>query len=783
MSVRTRQDVVGEPLPRVEDVRLLTGRGTYVDDLRRPDMLFAAFARSETAHGLLGEVDVGPALEVPGVVAVLVAGDLAGEVSPIRSTMSHPDFKPADTPILAEDRVRFVGEPIAIVVATTAYIAEDGAEAVSVNITPLEPVTSIEAALAPGAPLLHDVVPGNVWVTFSYADDEVETALAAAPHKLELETRMQRVSPHPLEPRAILADLSVPGGTGTIWVTSQGPHFLRTGFARSLRMGESELRLISPDVGGGFGAKLPLYPEYVAVAAASRRLRRPIKWSADRREELLTCAQAREQVHRVAVGFDDDGMLLAARLDVSADAGSYSVWPETSALEGIDSFECFPGAYVVPHVSATVISVATNKAAVGPYRGVGRTMTCMTLERMMDRIAAELDLDPLEVRRRNIGRTYPHALPSGIEVENASFAESLDTIEEVLDLAALRREHATFRTETVVRGVGIAVAIEPAAPGRAMGEFGSDIMIGFETALVRVETDGKVAVAVGTHSHGQGHETTMAQLAADALQIAVEDVVVRLGDTELVPYGGGTWASRSAVIGGGAVIGACRKVLAKAREIAATMLDTEPHAVAYEDGAFSVGGRAVGWADLAYRANLGAHLLPEDVEPGLEAMYRYFGPSGGTVSNRVHAVVVEVDLEIGAVSLLRYVAVEDCGPAINPLIVAGQIHGGVAQGIGNAMYEQLSFDANGQPLTTTLLDYLLPTADSIPPIEVYRLETPLESTVYGIKGVGEGGAIPGPAVILNAVNDALAPLGASLDQTPITPDAIFSALTAAAADA
>jgi len=523
MATTSQRAAVGAALPRVEDARLLTGRGRYVDDLRDA-ALAAAFARSEVAHGVLRRVDAARALDVPGVVAVLTAEDLDGEVRPLRALTSHPDYRPADTPVLAGGRVRHVGEAVAIVLATSRYAAEDGAEAVGVDVEPLPAVTTIAGALEPRAPQLHDGVPGNVWVTHSHVEGDPERALAQAPHRLSLELAMQRVSPLPLEPRAIHADLSVPGAPGTVHVTSQGPHFLRTGLARALGLGEHELRLVAPDVGGGFGAKLPLYPEYVAVAAASRRLRRPVRWTADRREELLTAAQAREQVHAVTVGFDDDGVLLALRLDISADSGAYSTWPETAALEGLDSFECLPGPYVVPHLACTVVSVATNKAAVGPYRGVGRTMTCLTLERTMDAVARHLGLDPLAVRERNVARSFPHALPSGVEIEQASFAESIAVARDELGWEALRAEHARLRERGVLRGVGVALAIEPAAVGRAIGEFGSDTMIGFETATVRIETDGRVAVAVGTHSQGQGHETTMAQVAADALQVGVADV-------------------------------------------------------------------------------------------------------------------------------------------------------------------------------------------------------------------------------------------------------------------
>jgi carbon-monoxide dehydrogenase large subunit len=765
----THASAVGSPRRRVEDERLLRGAGRFVDDVRQSGTLQAAFVRSELAHAEIHSIDTAAARDLGGVVAVFTHSEIDAVCGPIISSSPLGDVPPAQF-ALCRDRVRYVGEPIAIVVAADRYIAEDAADLVVVEYNALDSVTR---PAGPG-PDLHDGYPGNLLGAVGVVpSEEFAAAVADAAHVFRLEVSSDRVAPSPLEGRAILASVGAEGGT--VWVTSQGPHYLQTGLAQTFGLAESRLRVISDDVGGGFGAKLALYQEYVAVVAASMLCGRPVKWTADRREELLTASQAREQSNELTAAVNGDGQVTALAMRARCDAGAYSIWPQTGLLEAFDVIETYPGPYDIPLVCASAEAYFSNKGPAGPYRGISRVHACLGMERLMDEIAALLGLEPLEVRRRNVATDFPRSTAGGLWIESASFAESIARIEELIDVAGFREEQERCRSVGRYPGLGFALAIEPATPGRGIKELGADAMNHYETAAVRVEPDGTVTVHVGTHSHGQGHETTFAQVAADALGVDPDRVHVRFGDTAAMAYGGGTWASRSAVLGSGAILGAAAAIIDKARVVAASILSCDPRDVAFDDGGFHGPDAAVGWAEVGRRANYDAHLLPVSVTPGLEATYRYVGPDGGTVSNRLHAAFVEVDVRTGLVHINRYVAIEDCGNMINPLVVAGQVRGGVAQGIGQALYERLSFDDQGQPLATTMLDYLLPTADSVPPIELVHLASPSPETPYGLKGVGEGGAIPPPAAIANAVTDALRPFGASFNRTPITPDDIIAA--------
>lgn len=776
---------IGARVRRREDPRLLQGRGSFVDDLRRPGMLHLAFVRSDAAHAQIERVDTDGARSIPGVVDAYTGAELAPFVRPIRAASSSPGYQVADTPVLPNDRVRYVGEPIAAVVAESRYEAEDGVEAVVVEQQPLAPITTIEDALD-GAPAIHDSIPDNLFNHFRTTTGDLDAAFDAADLVVEAEYRSQRVAPVPLEARAVLAEWDATGTELTMWITHQAPHMLRTGLSQVLDLPESRIRVISPDVGGGFGAKLIMYVEELAVAVAARLAGRPVKWASDRREDLLTSMHSREQIHRVQAAVTAEGRVLGLRAKVMASNGAYAIWPMTAALDSGQASGNITGPYDIPNYERDVYAVVTNKAPMGPYRGVGRPMACFTIERTMDEIARRLSLDPLEVRRRNVIRAYPHTTATGLVFESGSSAESLDLIEELIDLEAFRAEQRQLREQGVYRGLGLAAVVEHTALGpEDAASKGIDMVLGLETASVRAEPDGNVTLIVGTHSHGQGHETTFAQVVADEFGISPDQVTVRFGDTAVTPYGLGTWASRSTVYAGGATILAAGEVRDKALRIAASQLEISPDDLEMVGGEARVKGSPssrMTFAEIARVANHRPDLLPADIEPGLEAVRRYRAPDPGTFSNSLHAAIAEVDVATGQVSLLRYVAIEDCGTVINPTIVEGQVQGGVAQGIGHALLEDAHYNEDGQPLATTFMDYLLPGFNEVPPIEVHHLESPSPHSLGGFKGMGEGGAINAPAAVAGAVADALAPFGVAVDQTPVKMDWIVASVERAAAE-
>jgi aerobic carbon-monoxide dehydrogenase large subunit len=702
-------------------------------------------------------------------VGVFELGDLP-VVAPIQASSPAGSAAPPQK-ALADLVVRFVGEPIVLVVAESRYLAEDAVDEVIVDIEPLEAVMTMGEATDPRRAALHESVGSNVLAT-EHGRATQDLAIDSTCERFDMSIGFARIAPFPLEGRAIIADLA--GSGGTVWVSSQGPHYLQTGLARCLGLPEAAIRVVSPDVGGGFGSKLPLYQEYVAVAAAARKIGRPVKWTADRREELLTSCQAREQTNSVDAWVDEHGRVQALDVEVRTDGGAYSIWPQTALLEPIDAVETYPGPYDIPQCRTRFSALITNKPPTGPYRGISRVHCTFALERLMDEIAYRLGIDPFEVRRRNVITEFPHRSAAGMIIETGSFIESLDLMAAEFDLPAFRREQQELRARGEFVGFGMALAIEPAVPGRGIGDLGADVMNHYETATVRIEPDGSATVHVGTHSHGQGHETTFAQVTADALGIEIADIRVRFGDTGAMPYGSGTWASRSAVLGSGAILLAADRVIAKGQQLVAALAGTPVDAVEFHSGGFHLpDGRTSTWRDLGRLVNHDAHLLPSKIEPGLEAVARYVGPDHGTVSNRLHACRVRVDTATGLVEIQRYLAIEDCGNMINPQVVAGQVFGGVAQGIGQALFEAIRFDEGGQPQSTTMLDYLIPTLDSVPTIELLHLSSPPGSTPLGLKGMGEGGVIPPPAALANAITDALRPFGISIDETPITPAVIL----------
>jgi carbon-monoxide dehydrogenase large subunit len=776
---------VGARALRREDPRFLTGRGRYVSDVVLPGMLHAAFVRSHHAHARILGIDADAARASAGVVAVLTVRDLDGLARPLRARKTSAGYHECDTEILARDKVRFAGDLVALVVGESRYLAEDAAEAVRIEYEVLEPLLTLDQALEEGAPLVHDEVPGNRFSSFETETGDVAGAFAEADHVVELELRQQRYTAVALEGRTAIAVWDAASGSLTAWLSSQVPHIARTGLARHLGLSEARVRVIAPDVGGGFGPKCVLYPEDVAVCAAAISLGRPVKWVSDRAEDLQATLHGREAVSRIRAAATSEGRLLAVSVELVASNGAYAPWPYTAALDSGQASENITGPYDVPCYARRVTAAVTNKAPMGPYRGVGRVIACLSIEGAMDELARRTGLDPIEIRRRNLVRTFPYATAAGLVFESGDYVAMLDLAEEAIGWSALHRENEALRAQGRYRGLGVALVVEHSAYGpRSLASRELEMTLAYDTASVRMEPDGTVRVAVGLHNHGQGHETTIAQIASDELGVEPEDVEVVYGDTAVVPYGLGTWASRSTVCSGGATILAAGDLRERILVIAADMLEANPADLVLAGRSVSVRGtpsRGVDVADVARRALHEPHLLPPDIEPGLEFTRRFVAPDPGTFSSAAHAAHVEVDIETGDVSILRYLVVEDCGVVVNPTIVEGQIHGGVAQGVGGAVYEHLVYDDGGSLLTTSLADYLLPGATEVPSIQVEHLQSPSPHVPGGFKGMGEGGAINAPAAIVGAVNDALSSFGVVATHTPVTPDWIATAVRAARA--
>lgn len=771
---------LGARVLRREDARLVTGHGRYVSDVNVPGLLEAAFVRSTRAHALIRATDTTAARGSPGVVAVLVADDLDGVALPLRARNGSPGYSECDMPILARDKVRLAGEPVALVVADSRYRAEDAAQLVEVDYEELEPLLSIDAALADSAPAIHDEVPDNLFNRFETETGDVTGAFDAADELVEVEIRQQRYCATPMEARVAIASFDRSTGELTAWLSSQIPHIARTGLAKHLQMPENKVRVIAPDMGGGFGCKVVLYPEDVAIAAASRLLGRPLKWVSDRGEDLHATTHGREQMHRLRAAATSEGRVLAVSSELYAANGAYAPWPYSASLDSGQASENVTGPYDIQTYARKVRAVVTNKAPMGPYRGVGRVIACLGMERAMDDLADRLGMDPLEIRRRNLVREFPYTTAVGLRFESGDYAEMLDLLEDAIEWKRLREENDELRSKGVYRGLGVALAVEQSAYGpQALAARKLELTLGYDSAAIRVEPDGRVRVAVGLHNHGQGHETTIAQIAASELGISAEDIEVVWGDTELVPYGLGTWASRSTICSGGATILASRDIKEKVLRLAADVLEANAGDLQLADGWISVRGtpsRGVSFREIAHRALFDPDLLPEGEEPGLETTRRFVPPDPGTFASSAHAAHVELDPETGAVKVLRYVVAEDCGTVVNPMIVEGQVQGGVAQGIGGALYEHLVYDEAGNLVSGSFMDYLIPTACELPDIHISHLESPTPFVPGGFKGMGEGGAVNSPATIVSAVNDALRPFGVTANHTPITPEWVVAAL-------
>lgn len=764
---------IGASPRRKEDPLLLQGRGTFTDDLHLPGMVHVAFVRSPYGHARLGPIDLSPAMRQPGVVAA-VAGPEAAR--PMGSWMAYPGLRDVERYSLAVAKVRYVGEPVAAVVATDPYAAADATELVTVEYSPLPPVVDAEKALEQGSPLLYDRWGDNILLHRQFASGEVERAFGEADVIVEERLRSHRYTATPIEPRGILAAFDPLQQRLTVWASTQFPHVLRTYLAQTLPFPEHRIRVIAPRVGGGFGPKSNVYPDEVTTCLLSLRLQRPVKWIETRREHMLACAHAREQVHYASAAFARDGTLLAVKDRAIADFGVYGpFWTESQPA--MLSMTALPGPYRFRSYAYDLYCVVTNKAPYGAHRGFGRPVGAYVMERLMDLAARKLHLDPAEVRLLNLVRPdeMPYTAATGVVYDSGNYPEALHRTLRLANYRGWREEQARLRRQGRHLGIGLATYVEYTAPSsdrlsRALGwRVG-----GYDVATVRVAPTGKALVYTGVVSQGQSHETIFAQIVADELGVPLDDVAVIEGDTDLCPYGFGTWASRSTVAAGGACVLAARKVREKMVSIAAHLLQCPPEEIEIGAGRFGVKGapnRGLTFEAIADTAVRNASQLPHGMEPGLEATVFHEPNVPTTCSYAVHLAVVEVDSETGTLVFRGYYVFDDSGRVIHPITVHGQIHGAVAHGIGGTIYEELPYDSSGQLLASTFVDYLVPTARDIPPMEIDHMETP-SLTPGGFKGMGEGGSIPTPAVIANAVEDALAPLGITIRDTPLSPERV-----------
>jgi aerobic carbon-monoxide dehydrogenase large subunit len=772
VSTSTAGRFVGQRIARREDPRLVTGHGAYVDDASVPGMLHAAFVRSDLARARIIGIDVEAARALPGVRAVLTGHDLNPGLGSFQPTMFQGPTPPspcAPLHALAETDVRFVGDPVALVIAESRYLAEDAAELVDVEYEPLDPILDPELA-RDSADLVHPELGSNIAMSVPTPPDEaLDAAFAGAPHVVSARLVQHRHTNVPMETRGVLAAYEPSTGQLDVWLSTQNPHEARQVCARLTGVPEHLVRVRGGDVGGGFGMKYFVQRDEMTVVAAARHLGCAIKWIEDRRENLIAAMHARSDIGEIELALDEDGALLGARLDHVEDCGAYPV----GGSGGVGPFVAmlFPGPYRLPKLGFTSTSVWTNTCGRGAYRGPWMFET-VAREEILDIAAREIGMDPLELRRRNVihAGELPFVTAMGMQLDHVTPEETLEQAAEIIEYDAFRAEQRrAFEADGRLLGVGIGLYVEPTSMGSGA--------LGVETATVRVQPSGTVTVMLGTGSHGQGVETTMAQVVAEHLGVDLDDVVVVQGDTASAPFGAGTGGSRTAVVAGGAARAASLEVREKIVEIAAHLLEAAPEDLEIESGRVAVRGtpaRGVSLHEVAAVAYHAPGELPPEVAPGLEATVSYQAPPI-TWSNACHACTVEVDPETGVVTLLRYVVSEDCGVMINPTIVEGQIAGGVVQGIGGVLYEHVVYDEHGSPLTTTFLDYLVPTATEVPRIEYGHIET-RSPTPGGHKGMGEGGAIGSPPAVFNAVADALALRGARVTEQPLTPSRILDAL-------
>jgi aerobic carbon-monoxide dehydrogenase large subunit len=772
---------VGQPLRRREDLRLLVGKGRYVDDIKLPGMLYLAILRSPHAHAIITSVDLSAARDAPGIRTALAGADLVGKLGSIRPNWILPGTRVPDRPAVAVDRVRFVGECLALVVANTREAAYDAVNLIDVEYEPLPAVVDEERAIAEGAPQLHDNVPGNIATLYKVGGGNYGEAARNADQILRLRLVNNRLIPTCLETRAIVAEPNS-DGTLTVYMPSQVPHMHRRWIAETVRIPEHRLRIVAPDIGGGFGAKMHLYPEELLCAYLARELGVPIKWWETRSESHQSTSHGRAHTEHIEIALRNDGRILGLKVETHGNVGAY-LSNMASGGPTINTVNFGTGTYKIAHFEAVSKVIVTNTVPVDAYRGYGRPEGAYIAERSIEAVARHLDLDPAEVRRINfVPRSdFPYRPYGGKSVmyDSGDYAGCLDRALASFGYAARRDEQRRLRLAGRYRGIGVAAYTEMCgmAPSRRLALSGFD-RGGWESARLNVDSGGKATLYSGSMSQGHGHATSFAQIAADVLQMPVEDIEVIQGDTRQVQAGHGTFNSRSMAVGGSSVHVCAGRIVAKARKIAANMMEVDEKDLAFAGGKFLVPGTDIsplGFATVARMAYVG-HKLPEGLEPGLDETV-FYDPTGMGAPSGVHLAYVEVDPETGITEILDYVAVDDAGTIINPLLAAGQIHGGVVQGIGQALFEEVCYDADsGQLLTGSLLDYAVPRAESVPSIRSEFQETPSPTNPLGVKGIGESGSIGSPPTIVHAVLDALVPFGITHLDMPLTAPKIWAAI-------
>ena len=777
--------IIGSSVKRREDPALITGQGRYTDDFKLPGMTYAAIVRSPFAHARVRGVETAAALAHPGVIAAytgkdIVASDCGGVIP---TAWLLPDIKTPEHPILAVDTVRYVGDGVAVVVAQSRAAARDAIDLVEVDYEPLEAVVDPKGATEEGAPQLFEEAPGNVAFEWDLGDAEkVDEAFASAAHRVRLELRNSRLIPHAVEPRAALASFDEHKGELTVRMTTQNPHVHRLLMSlASVSLPEHKIRIIAPEVGGGFGSKIHHYPDEAIVSWCAMELKRPVKWTATRSETNLTDAHGRDHVSTAELALDAQGKILGLRVHTWAAMGAYL----STFAPAVPTYlygTLLSGQYDMPAIYVKVWGTFTNTAPVDAYRGAGRPEATFLVERTMDVAAAQLGLDPVELRRRNLigADAFPYATQVALEYDSGNYEPALDKALEHAGYQDLRAEQQRRRAsgEGRLLGIGLSCYIEACglAPSQVAGALGAQAGL-WESAKVRVHPTGTVTVYTGSSSHGQGHHTTFSQIVADKLGIDMDQIEIVHGDTGEVQFGMGTYGSRSAAVGGSAIAVSVDKAIEKGRLIAAHLLEAAVEDVAFENGQYSVRGvpdRSKSWGDVVLQAYL-AHNLPDGMEPGLETT-SFYDPSNFVFPFGTHLAVVEIDRETGDVELVSYLAVDDCGNVINPMIVDGQVHGGIAQGVGQALWEEAVYDESGQLLTGTMLDYALPRAHNLPFFETAHTVTPCPHNPLGVKGIGEAGTIASPAAVTNAVVDALRPFGVRHLNMPLTPEKVWRAM-------
>jgi carbon-monoxide dehydrogenase large subunit len=778
--------LVGASVKRREDPRLIRGEGMFTDDFKLPGMLHMVVLRSPYAHARITRLDVSRAKTMPGVQAVYTARDLEGKVNPVPCAWLIPDsdLKVPKYTALASDTVRFMGDGVASVIADDPHTAHDALDAIDVEYEPLPVVVGQEAALAKGAPHLYDDVPGNLAFHWKFAAGDATAALRDAEVVLKQRFVQQRLVPNALEPRSAVAQWTPGADELTLYNTTQNPHIARFQIAATLGIPEHKTRVIARDVGGGFGSKIPFYPGEVLAIFASRELGRPVKWTEDRSENYLATIHGRDELIDVELAATREGKMTGLRVTNYANMGAYLSLAAPGVPTWLFALIC-PGCYTIQNYACDVYGVLTNTTPTDAYRGAGRPEAAYLIERMVDLLADHLHIDPVEVRRRNFipADAFPYTNAGTLVYDSGNYQGTLDLALRMVDYDGFRQEQRRLRDAGRYVGIGLSSYVEVCglAPSKAAGAMGFQGGL-WEPAIVRVLATGKVQVLTGTNPHGQGEETTFAQLVAEELGVPVEDVDVIHGDTSAIPMGWGTYGSRTTAVGGTAIFKATQKVVEKATRIAAHLLEAAPDDIRHDHGRYSVAGtpgRAVTIQDVALQANL-AWNLPEGVSPGLEESH-FHDPTNFTFPFGTHICSVEVDPDTGETKFLRYIAVDDVGKVINPMIVDGQVHGGVAQGIGQALYEHAIYDEAGNLLTGSMMDYTVPNATHIPVIETARTETPCPHNLTGVKGVGETGTIASSQAVVNAVCDALAPLGITHIDMPLTPERVWRAIRQAQA--